>query len=82
MFCILLYKESGHGFLFLFVFLNEVWPNDKMCSADVLFASFRVCIELDVQFIQSQKHKPVQFYSCLLPCSVYGFSFLSVVFAT
>lgn len=71
-------EKQSWGY-FCFVFLNEVRPNDDVCSADVLLASFRVCIDLDVQFLQS---KPVQLFSCvLLPCRVCGVSFLCVVLA-
>lgn len=33
----------------VFCISNEVWPNDKLCSADVLLASLKVCVELDVR---------------------------------
>lgn len=34
----------------VFCISNEVWPHGQLCSADVLLASLKVCIKLDVRY--------------------------------
>lgn len=55
---------------FFFCILNEVWPNDRTCSADVLLASLKVCIKLDVRV--RNKRKPVWVFTriCYLAVNV------------
>lgn len=61
MIIVLLYMESVLIFLLYF----KLRPNDKLCSADVLLASLKVCVKLDVHYnyqpyTKTKAYTPVQ----------------------
>lgn len=71
----------------VFCISNEVWPHGQLCSADVLLASLKVCIKLDVRYscppsteTYKNTHASYSSVNVELFYSAYGFFFPQLCF--